>query len=78
MRIEKVVSQVLQKVEQAPAMYYRLILLVGLTGSGKTASLRALEAKTDSPLLNINLELSRCMLDLTERQRRTESIATCR
>ena len=69
MLVESFVDQVLQKIEQAPSLYYRLILLVGPTGSGKTASLRALEVKTGAPLLNINLELSRRMLDLTERQR---------
>ena len=37
--------------------------------SGKTAALQAVGEKSGAPLVNVNLELSRRMLDLTERQR---------
>jgi hypothetical protein len=36
---------------------------------GKTAALRDVHRRTGAPLVNVNLELSRRMLDLTERQR---------
>lgn len=63
------VDHVLLKIEEARELYYRLILLVGPTGSGKTRVLWEISARTSAPLINVNLELSRRMLDMTERQR---------
>ncbi|GMA49220.1 ATPase AAA [Alicyclobacillus contaminans] len=57
------------KIEYARSLYYRLVLVVGPVGSGKTSTLRALEDAMSVPLINVNLELSRRMLDLTARQR---------
>ena len=53
----------------ASMMYFRLILMVGPAGSGKTSALQEVSARTSAPLVNVNLELSRRMLDLTERRR---------
>jgi hypothetical protein len=44
-------------------------MLVAPVGAGKTAALRDVHERTAAPLINVNLELSRRMLDLTERQR---------
>jgi ABC-type hemin transport system ATPase subunit len=38
-------------------------------GAGKTATLQDVHERTAAPLVNVNLELSRRLLDLTERQR---------
>jgi len=69
MTAETLAGQILQRVDEAPALYYRLVLVVGPSGAGKTASLRTVAARTGSAVCNVNLELSRRMLDLTERQR---------
>lgn len=53
----------------ARELCHRLILIVAPAGSGKTRVLRDVSAATSAPLINVNLELSRRMLDLTERQR---------
>ena len=66
---EPLADQVLQKIGEARELYYRLILLVGPAGSGKTRTLQEVSTSTSAPLINVNLELSRRMLDLTERQR---------
>ena len=66
---EPLVDQVLRKVGEARELYHRLILMVGPAGSGKTSALQEVSASTSAPLVNVNLELSRRMLDLTERQR---------
>lgn len=66
---EPLADKVMRKLSQATEMYHRLILLVGPAGMGKTAVLRDIQKRTEAPLVNINLELSRRMLDLTERQR---------
>ena len=44
-------------------------MLVAPASAGKTAALQDVHARTAAPLVNVNLELSRRMLDLTERQR---------
>ncbi|HMW01466.1 MAG TPA: BREX-3 system P-loop-containing protein BrxF [Acidobacteriota bacterium] len=54
---------------QARSQYFRLVLVVGLPGSGKTAALQALAQKIDSHLVNVNRELSRKLLELTRKQR---------
>ncbi|GIW56385.1 MAG: ATPase AAA [Nitrospiraceae bacterium] len=66
---EPLADQVLRKIGEAHLLYHRLILIVGPVGSGKTAALRQVSASTSMPLVNVNLELSRRMLELTARQR---------
>ena len=60
---------VIAQVGPARALYHRLVLVVGKSGAGKTGALREVAARTRAPLVNVNLELSRRLLDLTERQR---------
>lgn len=49
--------------------YYRLALVVGKAGSGKTALLRELNTRTSYPLINVNLEISERLLDYTIAER---------
>jgi len=53
----------------AAQLYYRLVLLVGPIGSGKTPLLKELSRKQNIPYLNLNLALSQLLLDLTSRER---------
>ncbi|NSW86902.1 MAG: BREX-3 system P-loop-containing protein BrxF [Syntrophobacteraceae bacterium] len=66
---EPLAERVIRSIEQAAEMYHRLVMLVAPAGMGKTAALQELHKRTNTPLLNVNLELSRRTLDLTERQR---------
>lgn len=66
---EPLAERVLRSIEQAAEMYHRLVMLVAPAGMGKTAALQELHKRTNTPLLNVNLVLSRRTLDLTERQR---------
>ena len=59
-----------EKIGHAENLYHRLVLVVGPEGSGKTSALRDVAERIDAPLINVGLELSRRLLDLTERQRR--------
>lgn len=61
--------QIAERVAEAPQLYHRLVLVVGPARSGKTAALRDLAAKHGWPLVNINLQLSERLLELTARQR---------
>lgn len=49
--------------------YHRLVIVVGPSRSGKTTALQQVHDAANIPLINVNLELSKRLLDLTERQR---------
>jgi len=66
---ELLADRVIRKVGEATGLYHRLVMLVAPAGAGKTAALKDVHERTAAPLVNVNLELSRRMLDLTERQR---------
>jgi chromosomal replication initiation ATPase DnaA len=67
--LETLAEEVLQRIEQVRLQYHRLVILAAPTGKGKTRILQIVQQKTQAPLININLALSRLMLDLTEKQR---------
>jgi chromosomal replication initiation ATPase DnaA len=56
-------------VSHAPGMYCRLILLVGPSGSGKTSALQELSEKTGKNIINVNLEMSRALLEIPVNRR---------
>ena len=66
---EPLADQILRKVDQAAALYYRLLLVVAPSGAGKTTALQDVRDRRGAPLVNVNLELSRRMLELTGLQR---------
>lgn len=66
---EPLADRVVQSIGQAAELYHRLVILVAPAGAGKTAVLQDAHERTAAPLINVNLELARCMLDLTSRQR---------
>lgn len=56
-------------IEQAASQYYRLVVVVGLPGAGKTTTLQAVAQQHGYPYLNVNMELSKRLLELTRSQR---------
>jgi hypothetical protein len=66
---EPFADQVVRKINQAAELYHRLMLVVAPARAGKTTALRDVQERVGAPLINVNLDLSRRMLDLTERQR---------
>ena len=66
---EPLADRVIKRIGHTEGQYYRLVIVVAPAGSGKTAALQDVHERTMAPLVNVNLELSRRMLDLTERQR---------
>jgi len=67
---ESLANQVMRKIHQTDGLFYRLILVVAAAGEGKTTALLDVQRRIGTPLFNLNLKLSRMMLDLTERQRK--------
>lgn len=62
-------TNVIQIMDSAFRLYFRLILMAGPAGSGKTSALQEVSARASASLVNVILELSRRMLDLTKRKR---------
>jgi hypothetical protein len=62
-------TQLEQAIAQAASQYFRLVILAGVFNSGKTAALRSVAERLGCPLVNVNLEMSKKMLDLTRAQR---------
>lgn len=69
MMAESLSDKIMRKVKQLDELYHRLMLVVAPSGAGKTAALIDMRNRTGSPLVNVNLEISRLMLGLTQRQR---------
>ncbi len=66
---EPLADRIVHQIYHASELYYQLVLVVAPTGAGKTIALQGVRDRISMPLLNVNLELSRRMLVLTERQR---------
>ena len=66
---ELIQEEIKRALHAAEGLYYRLVLLVGETGIGKTVALRAVADDLGVPVININLELSARLLELTSKQR---------
>lgn len=66
---EPIQDKIKRSLQAAEGLYYRLVLLVGETGSGKTTVLRDVADDYGSLVVNINLALSAELLELTAKQR---------
>ena len=68
--MKKSVRQIIKEaISHAPAMYSRLILLVGPSGSGKTYALQDISVEYEKKILNVNLEMSKALLELPIQRR---------
>jgi Cdc6-like AAA superfamily ATPase len=56
-------------IEEASRQYFRLVIVAGLPGSGKTTALQLMAKRLECQVVNVNLELSKRMLELTRTQR---------
>lgn len=66
---EPIHDKIKRSLQTAEGLYYRLVLLVGETGSGKTGVLRNIAEEFGSSVVNVNLALSSKLLELTAKQR---------
>ncbi len=66
---EQVIADLMNFIERAPARFYRLALLVGPLGSGKTPLIKNLAEYLGSSIVNVNLELSSELLAFSPRSR---------
>jgi SpoVK/Ycf46/Vps4 family AAA+-type ATPase len=68
-KLRSVQEKIKKSLEATEDLYHKLVLLVGEPGSGKTTVLRDVASQLDIPIINVNLELSSKLLDLTAKQR---------
>lgn len=66
-------SAINQAIDQAAACYHKLLLIVGNQGSGKTTLLRRISEQKQCTLLNLGLELSKKLLNLTFKERKLKA-----
>jgi len=57
--------------DKARMQYHRLVLLVGIAGSGKTSALHAIHSRVNVPIHNVGVVLSKNMLELSAKERAT-------
>jgi DNA polymerase III delta prime subunit len=67
--VESIHDKLKRSLQAAEGLYHRLVLLVGETGSGKTAVFRDVAEEFGSSVINVNLALSSELLELTAKQR---------
>jgi ATP-dependent helicase YprA (DUF1998 family) len=67
------VRRILDALRVAETKYNRLVLVAAQSGSGKTESLVAFSEHAGAWYVNVNLELSERLLDLTQRQRKLKA-----
>lgn len=66
---ESISEQIVRRIAEVAGLYHRLVIMVGPPGAGKTAVLHEVAVRIGSTRINLNLELSRRLMSLTERQR---------
>jgi len=63
---------IFSSLKTAKDMYHQLILVAGPSGSGKTRILKQIAEKENTSVINVNLEISSRLLELTGKQRKTK------
>lgn len=66
---ERVAERLIKGIRRVRSSYYPLVLLVGPAGSGRAAVLRLVAEQIEGRVMNLNLELSRRLLDVPAEQR---------
>jgi hypothetical protein len=71
--LDRALINVRSKVDQSRSLYHQLALVVASVGGGKTILLSQLRKDDGFPLVNVNLELSKLLLDVPVKRRGIEA-----
>lgn len=66
---EPIENKITRLIREAEELYHRLVLIAGKSGSGKTSVVQNLAKMHGAKPININLHISKELLELTEKQR---------
>lgn len=69
---DKTVDLILRRIEDVGKQYHRLVLLVGIAGSGKTSALHTISSRVGAPICSAGAKLSERMLELSTKGRATK------
>ena len=67
---ESLSAQIMRQLPQVANLYHRLLVVIAPSGAGKTAAMQEVAEQTGTRYINVNVELSRRLLELTQRQRK--------
>lgn len=73
--INDIADEVISKMNDVTMMYHRLVMLVGQPGSGKTRVLKEVERLTGAPRVNVSLEMSKRLLNFSQKERSLRAAA---
>ena len=66
---EQIHDKIKQSIQAAEGVYYRMVLLVGKSASGKSGVLQDVAKEIGTSVINVNLALAKELLELTAIQR---------
>jgi len=61
-------QEIIDALKQSERSYYRMVLVVGESGAGKTQILQSIAEQTKTTVTNLNLELSKALLELSPKE----------
>jgi hypothetical protein len=70
---ELALKDLLDVISSVQSAYHKLVIIAGLSGSGKTRLLNQVAGQLQIPVINLNLKMSERLLALTKRQRRLKA-----
>lgn len=62
-------TKIIEEIEKSVINYNRLVLIIGQYNSGKTSLINEIGKELNLDVINVNLELSRNLLDMSKRER---------
>lgn len=70
--MQKNVDAIISRLPSLRQEYYRVFLIVGKSGAGKTKLLHEIRTSLDVPLLNVNLAITKQLITFSQMQRKTQ------
>lgn len=69
MDLDQIANRIAQNLDEVMVLYYRLIIVITNQDDGESMMFDEIGSQMNLPVVNVNLELSKRLLELTKRQR---------
>ncbi|MBT3486983.1 MAG: BREX-3 system P-loop-containing protein BrxF [Desulfobacula sp.] len=67
--VKTTIEKLMESINEAKDLYHSLVLLVGPSDIRKETAINEIAEKLDQQPINLNLELSKCLLEMTNKKR---------